>query len=815
MGALENYNDKRDFSKTPEPPGNGPCKGEGNRYVIQRHMARREHYDFRLEVGNVLVSWAIPKKPVSDPEIKRLAVKTEDHPLDYFNFEGNIPKGNYGAGSVMVWDYGYYYSQKNGDEIPEEEAKEMIKRGSIKVKLVGMKLKGDYKLVKIKSSDKNEWLFMKGKEKPPENFQERSALTGRTMEQIAEEKEEKKENIETETHNEIEADYEGKSFAIKTEFPGFISPMLATPVEKAFSDINWIYEFKLDGYRLISTRYQNEVRIFSRNGHDFNKKYPIIAKELKQIKAEFVADGELCYMKNDRPDFQKLQNDTSDHDNIHYYVFDLLWLNGHDLRDVPLLKRKAVLAQLLSDSPEHIHYLDHIKEKGEVFFDKIQKENLEGILAKKYNSSYYSNYRSGEWLKIKTSLRQEMVIVGYAKSDKTDREFRSLLCAVSTENGYKYTGKVGTGFNQQLQQQILEKLSKIELKEAPVENPPSGKGIIWVKPGYICEVRFSEWTGDNIMRHPSFIALRSDKKPEEIKIRKPEKLSVRRKFTLSNPDKIFWPKEKIRKKDVYNYYESISEIILPHLINRPQSLYRTPDGITKKGFFQKNMEELAPAWAETVKVAKDESRSIEYLLCQDTDTLLYMVNLGCIELNPWSASVPDLEHPDLMIFDLDPVEVEYKILIDVAIEFRDLFEKLSIPAYCKTSGSRGLHIYIPVKPEYSYKQVQNFVRIIQSHVHKKMPGYTSFERSPSKRTGKIYLDYLQNGKGKTMSSVYSLRPREGATVSTPIKWEELNYDLKPSHFNIDSVPGRIEKFGDIWGDMLEEKVDLKKILEQI
>ncbi len=817
MPELEAYKDKRDFSKTPEPVANSPSTGEGNRFVVQKHWARREHYDFRIEVGNVLVSWAIPKKPVEDPEIKRLAVKTEDHPLNYIHFEGTIPKGNYGAGTVMVWDYGYYYSDKNRSVMSAEEVKNMLQEGTVKIHLQGRKLNGVYILVKINKSKKDEWLFMKAKDQKPDDDADRSALTGKTMEEIAtgtvgQNPDTNKDDTNKDDKNKNEKNQDS---ARKLDFPGFISPMLASPIEKAFSDQNWIYELKIDGYRIVSTKNNRNINLFSRNGNDFNQKYSNIREELQQLKANFIIDGEVSYWVDGKADFQKLQDNYSRQENLHYFAFDILWLNGHDLSSLPLIKRKELLKTLLTDAGTHIHYLEHIEKEGEKFFHEIEDQELEGIIAKRKDSHYHPGWRSGEWLKIKTTQRQEMVICGYVKSGKSDREFRSLLCAVSSHGKFVYTGKVGTGFSQAKQKQIMKLLSAYITEEAVVENPPTDKDITWLKPEVVCEVKFTEWTADGVMRHPVFIALREDKTPEQIKIIKPRKgHSPKKKISLSNPDKLFWPEEKILKKDVFSYYESIADVILPYLKDRPQSLYRTPDGIQNKGFFQKNMRD-APEWVKTISVESGSGKDIEYLLCQDIDTLLYMVNLGCIEINPWNALFPRLAYPDLMVFDLDPLDIEFAVVIDVAVEFRELFEKLEMPSFIKTSGGRGLHIYVPVKPYYTHKQVQNFARTLEMHVHKKMKKYTSLERSPSRRKGKIYLDYLQNGRGKTMASVYSLRPRPGAPVSMPLHWDDLDRNLDPVDFNIHSAPGMLAQQEDPWEGMLHSGVDLQEIIREM
>ena len=809
MAELDKYHEKRDFEKTPEPAGGGEAGEEKNRFVVQRHLARREHYDFRLQIGNILASWAIPKQPIHDPEKKRLAVKTEDHPLDYIHFEGNIPKGNYGAGNVMVWDVGYYYLHGSRTPPSTREMHKQLASGSLKIHLQGAKLKGLFNLVKIQKSEKDEWLFMKAKEEDKEPpYQERSALTGKSMEQIKQ-----GETTWNSAKKQPEKVVKKKSRAVKKDFPGYISPMLATPVPEPFSGDDWIFEWKLDGYRIIATKKENETALYSRNEHSYTEVYMGVTRELSKIPAQFVIDGEVCFIDaSKKPNFQKLQNHGDKEENIHFYVFDLLWLNGFETMQLPLTERKKILKELLKGTSDHIHYLPHIDAKGEAFFEEMAQKQLEGIIAKKADSVYHPGHRSKRWLKIKTSMRQEMLIIGYIPSDKNDREFRSLACGVWRDNKLFYTGRVGTGFSETLQKEIMNKLRKIETDSLEPANAPSSKSIKWVKPKMICEVAFAEWTSDTIMRHPRFLGLREDKPAEKIKLQIPRPINpVKSRVQLSNPEKIFWPEQKITKQDVFDYYREVSHVILPYLKNRPQSLYRTPDGITKKGFFQKNVAGVAPEWAETVRIEKDEDKFTEYLLCQDADALLFMVNLGCIEMNPWNSSLPDLDLPDVMIFDLDPVDIGFEKVIEVANALHAILDKLKIPNYCKTSGSRGLHVYVPIVPKYTHKQVQNVVRTIQQFVHKSSKDITSFERSPEKRKGKIYLDYLQNGKGKTMSSAYSLRPREKAMVSAPLEWSEVNNNLSPADFNIHTMPERIALKGDVWEGFFKSAGDLEKV----
>jgi bifunctional non-homologous end joining protein LigD len=814
MAELHEYSKKRTFEDTPEPDETIVDLKENNRFVIQKHLARREHYDFRLQVGDVLVSWAIPKQPVDDPEIKRLAIKVEDHPLSYIHFEGTIPKGNYGAGTVMVWDIGYYYLGDARDFPTVETMRHKIGKGALKLYLQGAKLKGYYNLVELKSSTNNEWFFMKaGRKAGEDDFENRSALSGRSMEEIAQS--ESQWDVEKAREKKLPPSSTNRTMSVaKTDYPGFIQPMQATLADRPFSKSNWLFELKLDGYRVIAGKNGMRAELFSRNGNIFTHTYAIIAEELSTLNARFIIDGEVCYMERGQiADFQKLQNNDAEQDRLHYSVFDIVWLNGHDLKTVPLGERKKLLKVLLAEPPPHIHYLDHVEEDGLGFFEQITTKRLEGMIAKRAESPYSPGNRSKDWLKVKTGHRQEMIVCGYMPSDKSGRPFSSLLCAVYEAGSLVYTGRVGTGFNQETMADLIERLQELETDRIDLLHAPSEKTIRWVQPQLIAEVKFAAWTNDGIMRHPSFVGLRSDKRPEQIRFEQAVEPAVSTaKVTLTNLTKIFWPDEGYTKEDVIAYYRDVAPVILPYLKDRPQSLYRTPDGIVEKGFFQKNVSEIAPGWVETVHIENSRGGTIEYLLCQNADTLLYMANLGCIEINPWSSSLPQLDHPDFMIFDLDPVDVKWSALVHVAHQFKKLFDQLGIPAYCKTSGSRGLHLYVPVQQEYTYAQVQNFVKLIETHIHRQNRELTSFERSPSARRGKIYLDYLQNAKGKTMASVYSIRPRPGAPVSTPLDWLELNAELDPRRFTLATMRRRLDRKGDVWQGIFDHRIDMKKVL---
>ncbi len=811
MKELREYLEKRNFGETPEPETSEQGPEETNRFVIQRHHARREHYDFRLQVGDVLVSWAIPKQPVDDPEIKRLAIKVEDHPLSYIHFEGTIPPGNYGAGTVMVWDIGYYYLDDDKHYPTVEEVEQKIRKGHLKLYLQGAKLKGFYNLVANQGSQNNEWFFMKARHTAAsDDFDNKSALTGRSMEEIAGSA--IPETPPAEAKKQRRRD--GAPSAPKSDFPGFIEPMLATLADEPFSGSNWIFELKLDGYRVIAAKNGEKTELFSRRDNSLTESYATIAAELSRLPANFVIDGEVCYTEcGQKMDFQKLQRSDRGQEHLHYYAFDILWLNGHNLQTVPLIERKKILQLLLAESPRHIHYLDHTEDDGIAFFEEVKKKRGEGMIAKRADSPYSPGMRSKDWFKVKTGYWQEMVICGYTLSEKEARPFSSLLCAVYETGVLVYTGKVGTGFSEGLMEELMPKLLDLEVDQLAIENAPTDKNIRWLRPRLICEVKFANWTNDGIMRHASFVGLRSDKKPESIHFEqaiKPVIPTGRVKFT--NLDKLFWPEEGYTKEDVIAYYRDVAEVILPYLKDRPQSLYRTPSGVIEKGFFQKNVREIAPDWVETVELTNSDGEKIEYLLCQDEDTLLYMANLGCIEINPWSSSLPQLENPDFMIFDLDPIDVEMSDVVKLVFEFKRLFDQLGIPAFLKTSGGRGLHMYVPVRRCYTYSQVQNFVKLIETYIHSQNPEITSLERSPSARKGRIYLDYLQNAKGKTMASVYSIRPRLGAPVSAPLSWDELHAGLDPRKFTLRTMRRRLERKGDLWQNIFKQRVDMQKVL---
>ncbi|HZK07691.1 MAG TPA: DNA ligase D [Bacteroidales bacterium] len=817
MAALEKYKSKRHFDKTPEPSGDGAA-GDERRFVVQKHDASHLHYDFRLQVGDKLVSWAVPKGISANPADKHLAVKVEDHPVDYQHFEGVIPKGNYGAGTVLLWDAGTYCPE-DSVENTVEAIDEKIKKGSLKFSLDGQKLKGFYSLYRIDDKVKQEqWIIAKSKDKyasESRRFSQRSVASGLTLDEISS----GLRKSEPVSLDEIPE-------ATSAPMPQY-DPMLATLADAPFDDPDWIFEIKWDGYRIIASRKGEDRKMLSRNGNAYDEKFGVIHDELQKIDHDFVMDGEVVVLDNEgKSDFQTLQHsDDKAMGRLYYYVFDLLWLDGYSLLEVPLLQRKKLLQQMLSDNLQRIRYCDHFPERGKLFFDQMKQLQLEGMIAKRANSKYYPGKRSDVWLKVKTAKHQEALIIGYTAPKGSRTAFGALLLAINDKGKLRYAGKVGTGFDDATLQDIYEKLQPLKTKEPPVSVPSKEKAAHWVKPEFVAEVQFTGWTRDGAMRHPTFRGLRPDKKDRNVKTHGRASLSPRERATylkthftkykeLSNPDKVFWPDGNILKKDVYEYYDQMAETLLPYLIDRPQSLLRSPHGVAGESFFQKDVKGQVPEWIETVEV-ESSSGSIEYLLCQNKATLLFMANWGSVELNPWNASVPDVNRPDYVVFDLDPVEISFEEVVRVALGFHKLFEELKLPFYCKTSGSRGLHIFLPVLPQYTHEQGQQFARLLETIIHDRFRKITSFERSPAKRKGKIYLDYLQNGRGKTMASVYSLRLKPGATVSAPVSAEELKEGVDFSKYNIRTMQKRLSNVGDLWKDMFSNRVDIAETLKKL
>lgn len=609
--------------------------------------------------------------------------------------------------------------------------------------------------------------------------------------------------------------------------------MLAKLSEKAFDDEEWIFEIKWDGYRAVADLSHKVPLFYSRNGISFLSKFEKVSQDFSVQKHKMILDGEIvAYDENGKPNFQLLQQ-IGDNPNLAlvYQVFDLLWLNGHSTEELPLLQRKELLKEALIET-DSIKYCDHIPEKGIDFFNQMKKMELEGMIAKKADSLYLENHRSTDWLKIKFTNTEEAIICGFTEPRGSREGFGALILGKYIDGKLIYGGHTGTGFNKESLNVLHERLKKIVVKDAPFETiPKTNMPVTWVKPELVCEIKYSEITKDGIFRHPVFVAIREDKNPEDIN-EKPKKMKAKtptknaekekeitlnkQAVKLTNQDKIYFPKDGITKGDVIEYYQSVAAYILPYLKNRPLSLNRFPNGIEESGFYQKDAGENTPDWIKTTKVFSESTdKYIDYIICNDKATLAYLNNLGCIDLNPWNSSLPDLEHPDYLVLDLDPSKKNtFDEVIETALQVNEVLESVKVKGYCKTSGSTGIHIYIPMGRKYDFDQVKDFAHILMKQVNEKLPKTTTLERSLQKRDDKkIYLDYLQNRSGQTLASVYSIRPKEGASVSMPLEWEELKPGLRPTDFTIHNALERIKEKGDLFKPVLGKGIDMMKALE--
>jgi bifunctional non-homologous end joining protein LigD len=811
--GLQQYQQMRRFNETPEPKGQQSRQGQpagSLRFVIQKHQATRLHYDFRLEMEGVLKSWAVPKGPSLNPKDKRLAMMTEDHPIDYRKFEGTIPEGNYGAGEVIVWDEGTYEAEgSRGRKDSEQKMLAGLKAGQMTFVMQGKKINGLFSLVKLKRGEANAWLLVK----KSDEFASTEDVT-QDMSSVLSDKY-------------LSDKKPGKRG--KDAMPHQIKPMLATLVAEPFDDKDWIFELKFDGYRAIAEVDTGNVQLYSRNLQPFSERYLEVVEALQAIKQTVVLDGEIVVVDDSgKTSFQALQNyRKTKQGQLRYYVFDLLYLDGRDLRNLPLLQRKQLLRGIIPPR-SIIQYSDHVTEEGQTFFAAAKKQGLEGIIAKNSQSVYRVGVRCEDWLKIKTHRRQEAVIAGFTEPRNSRKFFGSLVLGVyDEEKNLVYVGHTGTGFNHASLKDIYAKLMRLRQKQSPFARAPkTNMPVTWVKPELVCEVEFTEWTEDGLMRHPSFQGLRIDKPAQQV-VREKEVAteqaidhtinhSLTMPFIPTNLQKIYWPKERYTKGQLINYYQAISKVILPYLKDRPQSLHRHPNGINGESFFQKNITTKVPEFVQTTKlVLETEKKSITSILCNNQETLLYLANLGCIEINPWNSKVKKIDYPDWAVIDLDPGKIGFDKVIETAIETRKLLDKIDVPSYPKTSGKTGLHIFIPMGAKYDYDQVKQFVEILVKLINTKLPKTTSVERSPSKRTRLIYLDYLQNRIGQTLAAPYSVRPWPGATVSAPLQWKEVKRGLDPAKFTMKNIFKRLDKLGDLWQPVIGTGIDLQAALNNL
>lgn len=836
--SLEDYKKKRKFDKTPEPKGEIGEEGQ-RRFVIQRHQATRLHYDLRLEMDGVLKSWAVPKGPSQNPEDKRLAIQTEDHPVKYLTFHGTIPKGNYGAGVMDIWDEGTYnVMESKGTSNPVAQ----IHKGDLKIEFFGNKIKGKFALVHTQRGEqKNQWLLIKKKD----DFST---------------------DLEYDAEIFVEEGKKNAQIRKSLNLDEYVKPMLATAAKEIFKDPDWVFELKWDGYRVLANINDGEVDIYSRNGISYNSKFASVKKALEHIPHNCILDGEVIVVnKEGKNDFQKLQkyDPKTTKGQLQYQVFDLLHLNEMDTISLPLVERKSLLPEIL-EGLENVFYCDHIEGMGPTLYKRAVEAGMEGVVAKKADSTYVPGYRSENWLKIKDVNTEEAIICGYTDSKTGGNVFGSIILGMYKDGILTYVGNCGSGFSTTEQKMLLKKFDKLKVDKRPFEKAPALKGRkpYWLRPELICEVKFTEWTNSGVMRHPVYKGLRKDKNPEEITPQQekgtssnsplgeggqeqnsqseaknqkqdsplgaggPSRTSSKSSSStlevdgiavpVSNLEKVYWPDAGYTKYDLIDYYLHISEYILPYLIDRPQNLNRHPNGIDKPSFYQKD-NEILPHWIETFKIYSESSKKkIEYLLCQNEATLLYMANLGCIEINPWNSVIQDLEHPTYTVIDIDPSEKNnFSQVKEVALAAKEVLDLAKIEGYPKTSGSTGIHIYIPLNGKYTYDEARDFTKLLCYYIKEKLPKLTTMERALNKRNGRIYLDFLQNRRGQTLAAPYCVRPKKGASVSAPLEWNEINSKLEILNFTIKNMPERVENLGDLFLPVLQTGIDMEEAMKNL
>jgi bifunctional non-homologous end joining protein LigD len=772
VARLREYERKRDPKKTPEPFAGRTRHGKRPIFVVQRHDARRLHYDFRLERDGALASWAVPKGVPLEPGDRNLAVHVEDHPLEYATFEGEIPAGEYGAGTVEIWDRGTY-------ELVEEK-----KDGGLTVRLEGERLQGTWTLVPAKlSGDPKNWLLIRKRE---------DGGTARP--------------------------------------PGRYAPMLASLSEKLPTGRGWLFEAKWDGYRTITYVRNGDAELRTRKDQDYTERFAAVASAIPRAlrTTNCVLDGEVCAIdENGRTSFSAMQQGGRP---LVYYVFDLLELEGDPLVDRPFTERRRRLEEIL-DRRSKIVQLSEAFEDGSALEQAAIEQGLEGVMAKRADSRYEPGRRSRDWLKVKPGLQQqEFVVVGYTKGQgRRSGSLGSLVLAVRDGNELVWVGNVGTGFSDEKLDELTATLGMLERDTAPLAAPPKmprvRKGdVIWVEPRLVAEVAFAEWTHDKHLRAPRFLGLREDKAPEEVRREVPVETEIKRGkrvLRLSNLDKVFWPDEGITKGDLIAYYRDVAPVLVPHLENRPFTLKRYPDGAFGKFFFQKDSPKGMPDWIPTrpftvsTRDTPRRKRRIQVPLVNEELALLWMVNMGCIDMNVWYSRVDKPDRPDFVLFDLDPSpDVGFKETVQVARLIKEVLDALGLEGFPKTSGSDGIHVLVPVERRYTFGDTREFAEIVARTLERTHHGLVTTQWSKQKRRG-VLVDANQNGEGKTIASVYSVRPREGAPVSTPLRWDEVTEDLDPRDFTMEVVLGRIERDGDLYEPVLTKRQSIGAALRKL
>jgi len=876
--SLATYRAKRSADRSPEPVGTVSVI-PGRLFVVHKHDASHLHFDLRMEMDGVLKSWAVPKGPSYDMADKRLAVRVEDHPMEYGDFEGIIPKGNYGAGGIIVWD--------RGEWVPLEDWREGLEKGKLAFELKGYKLRGKWALVKSKRGEK-EWLLIKERDayvrSPGDQFDETSVLSGLTVEQV---------KAGERPADKLRAAVVAAGAANGRVDPRKVKVMLAEARDDAFTSDDWMFELKLDGYRLLAAKRGLDVLLLTRNGLDYTDVFPEIARAVKALPHDAcIIDGEVVVMDaQGKPSFARLQRRGRLKNSIEigqaavelpatFFAFDLIAFEDYDLRGVPLIERRKLLPEVVPKLGA-LRALDSIPREGALMFREVTKLGLEGIIAKKSNSVYAPG-RSPHWLKIKAALTGDFVIVGYTQPKGKRPFIGALQLAEFVEGRLCYVGRVGTGMDDAMLAELIALISPDIRRDAPchgmavtpgaeplpTESIPETTTTTWVEPHYVCEVQYADITPDGLLRHSSFLRLRNDKRPDECERvtglipserSEPRDLPIAsddasadpstslgmttsadpstalgmpaaesassypripvspHTINFSNLKKLYWPAEKYTKGDLIDYYRAVAKWILPYLRNRPLVMTRFPDGIEGKQFYQKDAPEFAPEWVRTQPIWSDESqRNVRYFVCDDADSLLYIANLGCIPIHIWASSVGSLEQCDWCVIDLDPKEAPFSDVIRCAQVLHRLCEQIGLPHYVKTTGKTGLHIMVPLARRCTYEQSRTLGELLARVMLREVGDIATITRHVTKRGDKVYLDYLQNRHGQTIVAPFSVRPLPGATVSMPLRWDEVVDGLNPKDYTILNAIERMERLGtDPVAPVLSEIPDLAGALERL
>ena len=814
--ALDTYRQKRDFKRTPEPSGRSrrKAKATGDSFVIHKHDARRLHYDLRLEMDGVLKSWAVTRGPSLVPSEKRLAVHVEDHPLDYGDFEGTIPKGEYGGGTVIVWDRGTWK--------PVGDARKGLAKGHLEFELAGDKLAGRWHLVRMARRPRerhDNWLLIKGddeharSEGDPDVLDERpeSAKTGRNLKDVAGEEpgwSSKTGRIEKKKEPDV------PKGAKKAAMPDFIAPQLATLKPQAPNGKGWVHEIKFDGYRLQARLAAGKVELLTRSGLDWTSRFGhAVPKALAGLPArQAIIDGELVVEgAGGASDFSALQADLSEGrtDRFVFFAFDLLHLDGNDMRAAGLLDRKATLEQLLKDAPDALRYSDHFEEDGEIVLRHACRLSLEGVVSKRANGVYRSG-RGKDWIKAKCADRQEMVVGGYVPSTTSAKAIGSLVLGVFEDGKLRHVGRVGTGFSRLVAEDLHNRLQAIERKTSPFAgrlDATARRGVRFVHPQLVAEVEFRDWTAEGRVRHAAFRGLRQDKPAREVvhegKAAMPDKVRARPrvKVQLTHPDRVYWKDAGVTKEGLAGYYAQVWRFMAPHVVQRPLALVRCPGGTAQQCFFQKH------GWKgmsdEILTLVDPQDEQEETLIAIDTlDGLVGLVQGAALEIHPWQSSLDALERPDQIVIDLDPGEgVNWQAMLDAARDVRQRLSDSGLEAFVKTTGGNGLHVVAPLQPKAGWEEVKAFTRGIADAMEADDPDRFIAKATKAERKGRIFVDYLRNGRNNTAIAPYSTRARKGATVAMPLGWHELSLSVTSSHFTVGNAITRLDNLSsDPWAD---------------